>query len=102
MMEILKNESPIQVDVKDAAEFLKALRQGKTPDEAAGVTGKPLSVIARSPKVIAGLEDLRDYFFADAAVRKAIVIARNTKIVMEGEDRDATAASRVLTQDPEL
>lgn len=101
-MEITDKDSPVDIQVKDAADFLKALRQGKTPTEASQSVGKPLGTLVRSDKVIKGLEDLRDYFFADAQVRKAIVIARNTKIVMEGEDRDATAASRVLALDPDL
>lgn len=101
-MDVTDKESLVEVEVKDASAFLKALRSGKSPEDAALDVGKPLNKLMRSEKVVKGLEDLRDYFFADAQTRKAIVIARNTKIVMEGEDRDATAASRVLALDPDL
>lgn len=101
-MDIIKGPDSNDVEIKDASDFLKALRAGKTPQEAASDIGKPLAKMIRSERVIKGLEDLKDYYFKDAQIRKAIVLARNTQIVMEGADRDVPAASRILALDPEL
>jgi hypothetical protein len=101
-MDIRKDSDPQGIEIKDAAQFLKALREGKSPQDAAVEVGRPLKQLERSPEVLEALGDLQNYYFQDAAIRKAIVIAKNTKIVITGEDRDSVAASRVLALDPDL
>ena len=92
----------MNIEIKSANDFVKALSAGKTPEEAALLTNEPLHKLMRSPDVIGLLEDLKQYHFLKAEDRKAILMARNMKIIMTGEDRDATAASRVVALDPEL
>lgn len=101
-MDINEHSSPREIEVKDASQFLKALREGKSPDQAALDVGKPLLKLMRDPNVIGRLEKLKDYYFAKAQDRKALVIARMTEVLLNGEDRDSTAAARVLAQDPDL
>ena len=102
MFEITTHKSPMEIQVKTATDFIKGLSDGKTPEEAALNVGTPLSKLMRSAEVIEKLEDLKQYHFAKAEDRKAILMARNMKIIMTGEDRDATAASRVVALDPAL
>lgn len=97
-----EHSSPREVQIRNAHEFVKCLGLGQTPEEAALAVGTPLKKLMRSPEVLELIEDLRDYHFEKAEDRKAIVLARNMKIVMTGEDRDATAASRIVTSDPAL
>lgn len=92
----------MDLKIKNAAEFVKALDLGKTPEEAALSVGEPLAKLMRSPEVMGRLEKLKDYWFAKAEDRKALVISRMTEVLLNGEDRDSTAAARVLASDPEL
>lgn len=101
-MKITSHTGKLDLNVKNASDFVKAISSGKSPEEAALVVGSSLKSLMRDPHVLAALEDLVQYHFTKAEVRRAILIARNMKIVLTGEDRDATAASRVLALDPEL
>jgi len=101
-IEITTHKSLSEIKIKTATDFIKGLSDGKTPEEAALNVGTPLRKLMRSLQVVEALEDLKQYHFAKAEDRKAILMARNMKIIMTGEDRDATAASRVVALDPEL
>lgn len=101
-MKITEHKSPAQLEVKNALEFVKALKLGKDPEEAAMTVGEPLAKLMRSPEVLGRLEKLKDFYFAKAEERKALLIARMTEVLLTGDDRDSTAAARVLASDPDL
>jgi len=92
----------MDLKVKSAKDFVDALSKGKTPEEAALSVGESLGRLMRSTEVVGRLEQLRDYNFKKAEDRKALVLARMVEVLLNGEDRDSTAAARVLASDPEL
>lgn len=101
-MQITPGKSDVEVEVKNGLDFMKTIKDGKTPEEAAGSIGMPLAKAMRSPEVIKRLHQLQDFYFQKAEERKALLIATMTEVLLKGEDRDKTAAARVLALDPDL
>lgn len=99
---ITPHKSSVELTVKTAKDFVDALSKGKSPTEAALDAGEPLNRLMRSPEVVGRLEQLKDYIFTKAEDRKALVLARMVEVLLNGEDRDSTAAARVIASDPEL
>lgn len=101
-IKITSGTGPDDLAITNAKDFVKAVKSGKSLEDAALSVGEPLQVLLRSPELMERLQDLQQYHFKEASIRKAIVIARNMKTVITGDDRDSVAASRVLALDPEL
>jgi hypothetical protein len=101
-VEIVKGKSMKDLDVKNAHQFIHALTSGKSVEDAAELVGQTPKSLARNDEVKALLQGLPDYYFKDPEVRRMMILAKMTQILLKGDPRDSINAAKVLTSDPEM
>lgn len=95
--------APNAVLVRQAKDFVGALKDGASPEDAAEAVGKPLSTLSRSPFVLKELEALQHYWFPNPKVRKTVTDLIAMREAFEAEaSRDRLTAIKILREDPEL
>lgn len=91
-----------EVAIVSAREFTARVDAGETQAEAALATGTDATDVAvrrRRAKVTARAKELASL---DKKEQRQLLAGRMLDIMIDGEDKDAIAAARVLTGDPDL
>jgi hypothetical protein len=99
--------SPKKADIKTvskvrAVKFVELVKAGESPQEAAKQVHTSLARLERDPEVQAMCETLIAQYTLPAETRKKLVRARLNKVVAEGNDKEAVAAAKLVSADPEV
>lgn len=85
-----------------AQSFANALQDGATPTEAAQAVHAPLGLLERDPEVQKKLIKLKKDYELSADERRRLARNRLNQIALEGDNRDAINAIKVIVEDPEV
>lgn len=88
-----------RIRAQKVAELIQA---GATTDEAAAAVNATVRQLARDPDVTAACEKLIADFTFSASKRKELLRARMNAVLLNGDDRDAINAAKVIAADPEV
>lgn len=95
----IRGTSKHEVTVAKAEELVKLVEAGVSVNDATAEIGTS----SRGWQARARLNELNDWRIVDAAERRQILIDSMMKIMLTAEEaKDAVAAARVLTGDPDL
>ncbi len=98
-MEIIESGQPSAIEVQDAADFVAALKAGKTAQEAAESVGKPLPELLRQTIVRRRVEELAAYFVAKGEARDQLVDSAMLEILLTDPDaRNRGMAAKLLKE----
>ncbi len=91
-----------EVLTQSASEFVERIKKGESPEVAADAVGMPLPKLLTQDIVKAKLQDLQHYYVKEADQQKKLVISKMIEVLLNGDPRDAVAAAKVLTSNPDL
>ena len=91
-----------QVMEARAEAFLECLKEGMTKTEAAEAVGADLNQLKRDPAVMEAAKSLIRRYKFSAAERKELARAKLNQIMLEGEDKVALQAVKLIGEDSEV
>lgn len=103
--EVIKGGRPadIEVDVKQAHDFIEHVEAKVPLQEAAQRVGSTLDKLGRMEIVRHWFESVAPYYVKDPDIRRSAVIGAMFKEMFEAEESgDRIAAARVIIKDPDL
>lgn len=91
-----------QVMEARAEAFLECLKEGMSKSEAAEAVGADLAELKRDPAVMEAAKSLIRRYRFSAAERKELARAKLNQIMLEGEDKVALQAVKLIGEDVEV